>query len=1775
MSCAILTNKDKELLKYLPEETEETLKGLIGIWMERNPKRKTDHPTLDEIKSLISQLRGSEFPQLISPTIENYSGNWTRGEAARDLESLYIFTDNTDRDSGRGLIDPISKYAQKYGQGKHYPTMTQAVLRGLDNAMPLSTQRWYHEGAKGVSGRWTDADFSEFKKVIDAEIEDIVKEWSTGKYKRIVIGSADGFFNTRISNISMERTPRLYQYLQSKLGQIGIKPTRVTSNQSASIIPKLKGKMNFAYGNQRADGVTASTTLEAIKRGERTATTRYTSDGNIDYWKQAKVGDVIEFSGQNGEKVLVRVTKELHQLPKSTTAEEWSSKEGWDTSRFEQSVKPQIEKGEAYQMEFEYIDDFNEALQMLDDALLPPAATQKEQVTLDTTSFETQRLTSLKAMKAVDLVTDPVTRRDRVTLISRWFSDEIDRILKEKEDTINRRMMEEELTEVQKNYLRKELRSLDRFKVIEEFTPGGIFIRVKGIFEDYLNATEEERVQAELAKINATKGAEKYSDERKLAAAKKRATYKTQEYQKVVDYFRPLAEEASGLLLMTEGIRVNPDYMAPEDANFNEDDPEGYSELDAQTGISAEEEKSYKDGWMTSFKHVSSHESLSQAIRKVIREIPRLDYRGKYDKDDLGHDRYLDASYVHATLIDKLRHMITSEDMIPLLEDLSRLKPWVKQVIKTINKDDSLFSQFYQDFRKDFLQYWIQKKTLKPDGTYAVETIPINKPEGVYYLLDSWRDNYESGTLLDEDSIYEKNGEVNKKNASEGLSIVESLNNQFQKQGLTTQERLDLLEQEETWNSLIKVLNMAGIDINPATLRAALTNIRTAPGIEFTDPILLLLPQLNIIFDGTRKGKVKSEILEDDTVKRGDLINTFGSAYNAIASMLAEVTEDAIESSSRENDKSYYAHVNPSYMGKLIKQLKNVMNNKERFDKFIQDEFKQYEWFFKDGRWRSDWIEKLATDPSMRKALQHKVLLNHNKIPYQDWDDLNYTIVLLHEYWAEPKEKMAWYHVPNLSDSPSAEFIRFVRYTTGSEEDEQGNKKTYQDIILDKMIDIVNQEYDRIQLVKERDAMYRSGANIAPIANFDIPRDSKGDIKKDANGKEILGGAEFKFIPELNDYKDKDGEKFLDKFERLRNESPSKFSKFLRDTLNEIMDKGFESTYSEWHDIGLFDELDNGRFKHIPFQGQSQTNQKVVNSLKEAQKVLGDLFTPDMWVLLNKYDKNKAINDKQANAIFDQIIKILNDKELRGEIKSPEKDAIVRNLNTKNNSKDALREYYWNSKFATSQIIQMTTTDLAFYKDMEDFQKRYKEVHAPSLRLNTMAKFNGETIGRTWERTIYLADDEIVSSTIADIKEIFDAKISKGEMTAIERDYILSQFKKVNVADAQAYRSLSSYRAMMGMMGQWTNEMETAYKHLTDPNGKWTMEDFNIIWQTKKPYVYTQVNNDSGVGGHTGIKTPVQHKNSEFLLLALHDAIAGPLGKSGKLKAINDFMEKNQIDVVQFESTTKVGKQGVINLNDEAVKAEQALLRSENKPATEQDAVKSILGKTTGIAQKAENPNVVHKVSYEDYGIQTATPEHAIDAVQLVGTQIRKLITADMADYIQITIGDKTMTKAEWLKTYNAINTENILQAFLEVDAIFQDPKKVEEILLEELRGNPRYGIDMIRACTLNEYGQFNIPLYDPVQSQRVQTLLNSIIKSRVTKQKIKGGSLIQVSAYGVTDQLKIVYEGKGVNKRVKYLECYMPAYSREFYEPLMGEDGKLDISKLPENLRKAIGYRV
>lgn len=148
------------------------------------------------------------------------TGFYTREDVEKDQGSLYIFTDNTDRDSGSGVVDPESDYAQTFGNGRelHYPTVTSAVIRGLDNACPISTQRYYHEGAKYEAGNWSDEDIEEFKSTIDFEIEYIKSKWQSGNYTRLILPEGGFFKEDSISNLS--KHPQLAEYLESKLDEL-------------------------------------------------------------------------------------------------------------------------------------------------------------------------------------------------------------------------------------------------------------------------------------------------------------------------------------------------------------------------------------------------------------------------------------------------------------------------------------------------------------------------------------------------------------------------------------------------------------------------------------------------------------------------------------------------------------------------------------------------------------------------------------------------------------------------------------------------------------------------------------------------------------------------------------------------------------------------------------------------------------------------------------------------------------------------------------------------------------------------------------------------------------------------------------------------------------------------------------------------------------------------------------------------------------------------------------------------------------------------------------------------------------------------------------------------------------------------------------------------------------------------------------------------------------------------------------------------------------------
>ena len=1751
-NCLITTDEIRNLASNISGETVESIKGLISYWQDTNNKSYDTYPSRDELVNFIKEVRGDntrfyseeelndikdrdsfnkeytgeigsnianfkkDFIAIVHKVNSHYDGTVTR---AKNKINGTLFDDNDYNKYINTLSKTIIAKLNKVGKTIHIHNSTT-----LNSSMSITNNSNSIDIA--YNPKLLAADYDRLDYIVAHElVHAVTSEAINNVFSKKATREETDFTNSIWSIIQELNNDKDFYF---RLNDINIDGSR-----------KDRGKYIKEFIANVMTNPSLQDTLSKIK---------VENNQKISLWNKFI----------NSLKSLI--DKFLHRNIDNTYLDRLVSTIALHIDNYTgynniDTVDSFIENTDNSNVVKRTSDNINNTEQTEQPAQTIPDKTKD----LNNEPFNTPKVLNIDKQEKIDFDLNPRKRRDRAELIANFFSLEVDSLYNKEVESLKYKIANSEGSEQEE--LKDQFDNLTRTGVIIKYNKK-IIKNVLDLFVGYYNSSNDDKIKGELKLINNNKNAYKYTDEEKLNLATKRVQYKNQEYKKIIDNFIQLTEDAKSIIEKNEYVKIqfnNTFSETKNDINISDDTNPNIANVDPEAII--------KDGWMTNFREESAVGSLSEEIRRLIRKIPKLKTNGKKEKDDLGFIRNLDSNYVHAFLINRLHNMITSDDLMPTLESLVDGTPWVQGVIDALKSDSKLKTLFYTDFRKDFMSYWTQKTKVEKDGTTTVKTIACNESDGIYYLLDEWRYNYSSGNILDSDSIYDTNGNILKNKAVECSKKLKELVYKFSNK--TVEESNKLLENEGNWNELIKLLNAVGISVNQPLLKNSLIKSNSNSTLE-------VLSKLDIILSGVAKDKIKIKKENDDSINKIDLINEFKKAYSFIAYMINDVSETAIENSAVEKigskTKTLYSYVKPNYVNKLIKNLKAVHGDKNRFDSFLQNNFKKYSWFYKNGEWLCDWLEQIENNKEVRDALSIKTVISCDKVDYTDWDSVNYMKTIFAEYTSEPDRNglcFTNYYLPILSDSPAAQFIRFIKYTNNSE-----IGKTYQEIISEKLAKVVLQEYNRIALVKKRNEMYhKDKSSIKILDNFDI----EGDKRK-------IGGAEFKFFPALNarmseiDKNSSSDMLFIDKLDEImRAGNISAVKSFIISSINNIMESSFEKDYEKWTKIGLFEENEKQKCKYLPFEGPSIQNEKIKNALKEIKNIIGNDAAESTGLnhLLESYNNNEYVNYDTKKTIFSSIKEELLNSIHNGIINVSAANSLMSNLVIDTAIREKLKEFYWNNTLAQTQIIELTTTDLAYYKNIKEFQKRFKEIYAPSQKLDTKAIFNGELVGKEIEKTIIVKDENIVSTAISEITAIVEEKYNNKEITKIDRDYIISQYKNINVTDAQSFRSLSSMRAVLNMCGKWDTPQEEAYIRLK--NKKFSMKDFYTLWQTIKPFTYTQTDVNSGVDD-SSIKVPVQHKTSEFLLLSIYELMGSKLADSPKMNAITEFMENNNIDVIQFESAVKVGGQGKIDISSEAVNKEiQSIKESSNKEIDEKEAIKNILGRETGIADNNENPNVVHSISYEDYGIQTPTPSHLF-GMQLMGTQLRRLGISDMSNdpNFRVNVNDKLMTKKEVIDLYNSIITENIIDTFSTVSDKFKDAESVSKMLIEEMTGNSRYGSDLIKACTLNEKGNFNIPLYDPSQVSKIQSLLNSVIR-RVTKQKTKGGALIQVSDFGYTDDLHIVFDiDKNGKKHIKYMECYMPAYSESFYNELLDPiTHTLNINKLPDNLRKVIGYRV
>lgn len=1236
---------------------------------------------------------------------------------------------------------------------------------------------------------------------------------------------------------------------------------------------------------------------------------------------------------------------------------------------------------------------------------------------------------------------------------------------------------------------------------------------------------------------------------------------------------------AADVFAMNEGFGIAKDFSkgnftTTEDSHIDYDNFNDYSN---DQDIAAEEgEKDEQEHWQIESRTIDVLNSMSALVRQGIHECYLLNADSSKVMSKWGIAERVNPREAVNSILRWTQGSLSLDAMIKKLSDKQSQNPWLSQLVQRLSdksgNETDFQSQFYGVFSKHFQPYSI---VLLEDGKY--HSIAVNSHPALTDVMNTITSQFKIG----EHPLFGTNGKVNTKllgsansvsndfTLHKALSELQNINKSI-KQGNTLNDDMSKVAS----NNIMAVCRAFGYNITEDMLS----------GVVNAESINKVTSALNFIvkdLDSAVSAQHKGEMKDYNPFAFGTKFGINGSLRNFL-SPITDKLEDTAVNAFYDSGKMYQSYVTPSFMTKLFNKFRQ---EGQAFEDFILNEYGSSEWFkFGAGDdditkgWRNEWLRLLARDENARKVFDHKVELNFNKHNYmRNMNDAEYTLSLITEYFSESAKVEdrvpAWFRVPMQSNKPSSEFIKFYSYRGDG----------YKNTIVNGLHNIFLQEISRIQTVLRRN----------------MSKNDPGFIKNfDTNGRK------FDFLPVFNNYLDN-----VDSSKRivLRNEDGSVSS-------------------------------DNNRFASLlqkKVKGETNlTPDEEVELGKLAERIIRQFMENRVQSILDTWESNGILEAaKNIKDIYP------SEFDNSSNIKNEEREDVINDW-----VKKQVENYLWNDTFASKNILQLTLSDIAFYKDTEDLQKRLAQLHAPGVRGNINAiDYNGNRVSDGKYRTFILKDfDSFKSNIIANIAEVFDRKIAaapdnqKAVMIALKESLVGKdgKYTKINVTDAQGYSSPSSYRKKAYIFGKWSRHAEDIYQKML--KGEYTYTDLETAFQPLKPFVYSKLTKDMGVDNAPihSMQVPFQAKNAEYLLIMADAILKGEkLSRPNLLRAVYRVMEDSErlmptkgIDTVQFESSIKSGLQGKMNIY-------QFMDMEGGEDAAYTFMMNQIFKEETNAAGERVYKNYdtntfVHETSFEDYCLQQEVPEHFKEHSQAHGSQIRMITPSDLDlftidengrqvdNFYEWTEPDgtvKRMKADEFRKEYEQTIADNIeesidnLSAELHLNSEDKRERNIalSKILQREVLSSPRYGIDLVQACSIDkETGEFRIPKGDPIQAKRIEQLINSVIKNRINKQKIAGGPIVQVSNFGTSKQLHIRFNDKQGNlipleeeyvssehdglsykdylKKnqggIAYFEVFCPIWSNELFDKFSNSDGTINVDAInvvdPE-LLKMVSYRI
>lgn len=482
--------------------------------------------------------------------------------------------------------------------------------------------------------------------------------------------------------------------------------------------------------------------------------------------------------------------------------------------------------------------------------------------------------------------------------------------------------------------------------------------------------------------------------------------------------------------------------------------------------------------------------------------------------------------------------------------------------------------------------------------------------------------------------------------------------------------------------------------------------------------------------------------------------------------------------------------------------------------------------------------------------------------------------------------------------------------------------------------------------------------------------------------------------------------------------------------------------------------------------------------------------------------------------------KITNGSGISTELSKYTTDQLCRavSINDFINSVEQLKLFFGDMAFYKNQLFKRTS---AFAGT--------KETTAVDVHTNNWLNNNNKRLDKKIAdgkiNVVVFEDSKQNSSYIEEYtKALIDSGISEEEAKSL-----LDKYLKMDEGDAQGWITLDEYREFAIRRGAWDNTMENAWDKI-QANQTLTTKELSYFLTLKAQYAGPQV--------YSGLYVPTFHKFSLMPLIP-------QLVKGKNLENLLNSMTKQEVGYALFKSGSKVGT--LINDNGKA-----------NKFYTE-DTHGEI---NTENWQKQE-------VFYQFLGLQTKTskPKEKV----IFGTQFRKLLFSNLFEE-----GNQQSEDAKELFTEynNAIislikeEEEKLVKEFgLTENPTKESLKKLVDALRSEAedRNLPDNIIEALQNDKIT--GELMYKFDAQVNKAKIDSMLMSLINSRLIRQKMNGDALVQGASSGF-EQLGVRKAGsnsslKFYTKDKPWAECMVPMSKN--YRPL------LEKYKTIENLNKAI----